>query len=54
MNLADSDIVRAMMLGAGYKMSGELEEADIILTNTCAVRENSESKMFHRCSRNCC
>lgn len=48
MNLADSDIVRSILLSEGYEMSDDLETADLILTNTCAIRENAEEKIWHR------
>jgi len=48
MNLADSDIVRSVLLDSGYEMCDVLEEADLILTNTCAIRENAESKIWQR------
>lgn len=48
MNLADSDIVRSVLLNAGYEMCEILEEADLILTNTCAIRENAEAKIWQR------
>lgn len=47
-NLADSDVVRAVLLKAGYESTVELEDAHLILTNTCSIRENAESKMFQR------
>lgn len=48
MNLADSDIVRAVLLSAGYRGTDSLEGADLILTNTCAIRDNAEAKVYHR------
>lgn len=48
MNLADSDIVRAVLLSAGYRGTNSLEGADLILTNTCAIRDNAEAKVYHR------
>lgn len=48
MNLADSDIVRSVLLSEGYVICEELEEADLILTNTCAIRENAEAKIWQR------
>lgn len=48
MNLADSDVVRSVLLTAGYSMCEVLEEADLILTNTCAIRENAEAKIWQR------
>ena len=48
MNLADSDVVRSVLLTAGYSLCDTLEDADLILTNTCAIRENAESKIWQR------
>jgi len=48
MNLADSDIVRSVLGTAGYKQCDVLEDADLILTNTCAIRENAEAKVWQR------
>ena len=48
MNLADSDVVRSVLLSAGYAPSDDLETSDLILTNTCAIRENAEAKIYHR------
>eukprot|EP01041_Mallomonas_annulata_P006945 gene6945-14100_t len=48
MNLADSDIVRSVLLTAGYELCEVLEDADLILTNTCAIRENAEAKVWQR------
>lgn len=48
MNLADSDVVRSVLLAEGYRLSDDLESADVILTNTCAIRENAEDKIWHR------
>ena len=48
MNLSDSEVVRSVLLSAGYESCDVLEEADLILTNTCAIRENAESKIFQR------
>ena len=48
MNLADSDVVRSVLLTAGYAPTDSLEAADLIMTNTCAVRDNAEAKVYHR------
>jgi len=48
MNLADSDIVRSVLSSAGYDPCEVLEQADLILTNTCAIRDNAEAKVYHR------
>lgn len=38
MNLADSDIVRSVLLQEGYTHTEDVDTADLILTNTCAIR----------------
>eukprot|EP01039_Chlorochromonas_danica_P001286 gene1286-1404_t len=48
MNLADSDIVRSVLNSMNYTMCDILEEADLVLINTCAIRENAESKVWQR------
>lgn len=48
MNISDSEIIRSVLLDAGHIQSDNLEAADIILANTCAIRENAEAKVWHR------
>jgi len=48
MNLSDSEIVRSILLDAGHRTCPEHKDADVILTNTCAIRENAEAKVWHR------
>ena len=48
MNLSDSEIVKTILISHGFVSSDDLSTADIILTNTCAVRENAESKVWNR------
>ncbi|KAJ0408647.1 hypothetical protein ATCC90586_006348 [Pythium insidiosum] len=48
MNSADSEIVRAILLKNGYTPAHENDDADIILLNTCAIRENAETKIWNR------
>eukprot|EP01120_Amphizonella_sp_Union-15-10_P009741 TRINITY_DN3761_c0_g1_i1.p1 TRINITY_DN3761_c0_g1~~TRINITY_DN3761_c0_g1_i1.p1 ORF type:complete len:557 (+),score=89.68 TRINITY_DN3761_c0_g1_i1:35-1705(+) len=48
MNTNDSEIVLAVMKNAGYQSSSEVEKADVILLNTCAIRDNAENKIRHR------
>lgn len=47
-NESDSEKLSGMLKCMGYKMTGEPNEADLILYNTCAVRENAEKKLFGR------
>ncbi|MEC9486492.1 MAG: tRNA (N6-isopentenyl adenosine(37)-C2)-methylthiotransferase MiaB [Prosthecochloris sp.] len=47
MNLADSDLIRSMLAGDGYRMTDDESVADIVLLNTCAVRENAVGKIMN-------
>jgi tRNA-2-methylthio-N6-dimethylallyladenosine synthase len=46
MNVYDSRKMAEIMTRAGYRMVGTLQEADVILVNTCAVRTNPENKVY--------
>ncbi len=48
MNVADSEVVAAVMQTAGYNITDKVEGADAILINTCSVRENAEKKVLNR------
>ena len=45
-NVADSEKIKGMLLQMGCELTEEKEEADIILFNTCAVREHAEDRVF--------
>ena len=48
MNVADSEVVAAMMGLAGYEPTENDSEAAAILLNTCSIRENAEQKIYSR------
>jgi tRNA A37 methylthiotransferase MiaB len=48
MNESDTEIVTAILEGSGLTYTSELEAADVILANTCAIRENAEQKVWQR------
>lgn len=48
MNFADSEIVASILKDKGYSTTQNYEEADIIFVNTCAIRENAESRVRQR------
>ena len=48
MNVADSQTVSAVLRGAGYVTANGVEDADVVLLNTCAIREHAEEKVLHR------
>ena len=39
MNVSDTEVVRSVLLGAGYAETDAAEEADVLLVNTCAIRD---------------
>jgi len=45
MNVSDSEIVTALLQKEGYKSASSPAEADVILINTCAIRENAEDRV---------
>ena len=45
MNFADSEIVASLLQKEGDKMVGEIEQADYVLINTCAIRDNAEQRI---------
>ena len=48
MNFADSEVIAAILTKAGYGMANDAAEADFILINTCAIRDNAEQRVRHR------
>lgn len=50
MNIADSELVASILASDGYGITNTADDADVILLNTCSVRDNAEQKIFHRLS----
>lgn len=48
MNVADSEVVAAIMQTAGFNLTEELAEANIAIINTCSIRDNAEQKVIQR------
>lgn len=48
MNFADSEIVASILRENGFATTSKKEEAELILLNTCAIRENAEQKVRNR------
>ena len=46
MNVHDSERLSGSLEAAGYRPAGSDEEADIVVINTCAVRENADNKLY--------
>ncbi len=48
MNVADSEVVAAIMQTTDCAITDHIEEAEIIILNTCSIRDNAEQKVQHR------
>jgi len=48
MNVADTEIVLGVLKNQGYVASDNAENADVILLNTCSIRENAEQRIYGR------
>lgn len=46
MNVHDSEEIKAILENIGYTETDELENSDIVVLNTCAIRENAHDKVF--------
>ena len=46
MNIYDGDLMVSAFKRAGYERAEEAADADVVLVNTCAVRERAEDKVF--------
>lgn len=50
MNAGDSEIVVSIMQREGYRYTEQIAEADVILINTCSIRDNAEQRIWGRLS----
>ena len=48
MNFSDSEIVASILHAEGFGLTNNYEEADLILLNTCAIRDNAEQRVRNR------
>ncbi|MCW8805521.1 MAG: tRNA (N6-isopentenyl adenosine(37)-C2)-methylthiotransferase MiaB [Ignavibacteriaceae bacterium] len=48
MNLADTEIVLGILQNNGYSVTKHLEDANVVLVNTCSIRENAEQRIYGR------
>jgi len=48
MNFSDSEVVASIMSNEGYQTTRNIEEANVILINTCSIRENAETRVRNR------
>lgn len=48
MNFSDSEVVASILTGKGYETTRNVDDADIVLINTCSIRENAETRVRNR------
>lgn len=48
MNVADSEVIGSILGVAGYETCEDIAQADLILLNTCSIRDNAEQKIYGR------
>ncbi len=48
MNVADTEVIFSILGKAGYKKADSMDEADVIMANTCSVRDNAEQRIWGR------
>ena len=48
MNVNDTEVIFAILAKAGYERTTQMEEANLILANTCSVRDNAEQRIWGR------
>ena len=48
MNVADTEIVFSILGKAGYTKTEDINEADVIMANTCSIRDNAEQRIWGR------
>ena len=48
MNVNDSEVILSILQEEGYTLTENIEEADVILANTCSIRDNAEQRIWGR------
>jgi len=48
MNFADSEVVNSILIEDGMQLAENPESADVVLVNTCSIRENAETRVWNR------
>ncbi|MGI9626443.1 MAG: tRNA (N6-isopentenyl adenosine(37)-C2)-methylthiotransferase MiaB [Longimicrobiales bacterium] len=51
MNVSDGELMEGVLESDGYEIVGDAESADVILVNTCAIREHAERRVLGRVSQ---
>ena len=48
MNVVDSEVVVAILQQHQYSLTEDIDEADLVLVNTCSIRDNAEQRVRSR------
>ena len=48
MNVNDTEVIFSILAKAGYERTENMEEADVLMANTCSVRDNAEQRIWGR------
>lgn len=48
MNFADTELVMGILKNQNYELTKEIDDANVILLNTCSIRDNAEQKIYAR------
>lgn len=48
MNIADTELVMGILKNKGYTVTNDIKDANVILLNTCSIRENAEQRIYGR------
>ena len=48
MNISDGELMEGILAAGGYDIASSPEQADVILVNTCAIREHAEQRVIGR------
>ncbi len=48
MNVNDTEVIFAILSDAGYERTEVMEEADLVMANTCSIRDNAEQRIWGR------
>lgn len=51
MNISDGELMEGILERSGYRIVGTPDEADVVLVNTCAIREHAETRVLGRVSQ---
>ena len=48
MNVNDSEVVLSILQNEGFRYTEQIDQADVILVNTCSIRDNAEQRIWGR------